>query len=216
MVQWTLGLVITVGGLLVGYSWFQNKSNSEREERRLSEHTDKLNATFADAVERSRNIQREMDAQRSELEVTTKRFHESLGIFDKRLAKQQESARETTMAVIGIVSGLIGPAIDEESTLDEIVSETHDFLALLVRFSWAYESASKLEEFVEMLSRGRTARVDGAIDTSKALNLQGLGHKLVEHLQPQPRETLAEWDRVCVDIIVRVNSVNEDTAKEAR
>lgn len=58
LVQWTLGLVITTGGLLVGYSWFQQRSRADLDRERIDLHVERLSAKDAAREEKMSEVER--------------------------------------------------------------------------------------------------------------------------------------------------------------
>jgi hypothetical protein len=69
MAKWTIGLVVTVGGLLIGYSWFQYAGNVRRDQQILDDHRSRIDREVDNTLAVVRSNIDQLEEQRSQLDT---------------------------------------------------------------------------------------------------------------------------------------------------
>ena len=125
LVQWTLGLLITVGGLLVGYSWFQNRSNREEDERRFDKAVDEAKNTYAEKVQQINQLGSDITSMRSSFNALADEYLQRMREAENRIALAEAKAQlsfyragsmEASMSAVGFMMDWM-----RKGQLDEII-----------------------------------------------------------------------------------------------
>lgn len=178
MVQWTLGLIIAVGGLLVGFSWFQSRSRLEEDRRTLENHkrelSESLDAKLRSLEESLKATQlsiasaaSQTDALGASVDLIEVRIGGVVAQYDEEQRKQgrrREFARLRSEMKAAIDRGETREAIDrllaslviEEDPLEQMLyTETiHDFLDFLsVRYEDKRLRSIPAEEMQALIAR---------------------------------------------------------------
>ncbi|MGH2548674.1 MAG: hypothetical protein ACRDHN_04760 [Thermomicrobiales bacterium] len=219
MVQWTIGLVITIGGLLIGFGWFQNRSRYDDDRQRLLEWKEELKEGSRLAREDATAARNDLATQAERIETLTTRYEERFDTLTRSYTEHETIIRRQLSISQPVENRSLAAIHRAQNILDsqpESSPETESMAVNLI-----------IDALVEWLVDLETFRPDNPISVEPFIQSAGILHQLVQtgtttstisaatlqsltttlrkllpqHTYPQLTETYQQWNTALATLI---------------